>query len=171
MSVFIRFERPVDVDAIHALTASAFRDAPHSGQTEPFIVDGLRNDHALTLSMVADDSGELVGHVAVSPVRLGDGNARWYGLGPVSVAPDRQGEGLGSRLVRAALTRLKEDGAAGCVVLGEPAYYARFGFRVGLGPVLPGVPPAYFMALPFGQAVPAGEVSYHPAFAAGAPVT
>ena len=63
---------------------------------------------------------------------------------------------------------LAQLGAAGCVLLGDPAYYRRFGFECHAGLVLPGVPPEYFMALAFKGAVPCGAVSYHPAFAATA---
>jgi putative acetyltransferase len=68
--------------------------------------------------------------------------------------------------MRAALALLRERGANGCVLLGDPAYYRRFGFEAGRGLILPDVPPEFFQALSFGGALPRGEVTYHAAFAA-----
>jgi putative acetyltransferase len=164
----IRFEASSDVAAIHAVTAAAFLHAPHTSHTEQFIVDALRAAGALALSLVADAHGDVVGHVAVSPVSISDGADGWYGLGPISVRPEFQRQGIGSALMRAAIQQLREQRAAGCVLLGEPAFYATFGFTPRAGLVLPGVPPEYFLALPFGAAVPQGVVTYHAAFTAQA---
>lgn len=164
MALTIRPEDPSDADAIDALITSAFRDAPHTSHTEQFIVRGLRKARQLTISLVAEDDGTLVGHVAVSPVAVSDGTPGWYGLGPISVVPARQAQGIGSELMTKALAALQDLDAAGCVVLGEPAYYGRFGFRAEPGLVLPGVPPEYFQALPFRGQLPSGTVSYHDAF-------
>ena len=160
----IRAESPGDVETIHALTAAAFLHAPHASHTEHLIVDALRAAGQLTLSLVDERNGAIVGHVAVSPVTITDGSRGWFGLGPISVLPDQQGTGTGTGLVRAALQRLRELGASGCVLLGEPAYYGRFGFRAVPGLVLPGVPPEYFQALAFDAPLPHGEVAYHEAF-------
>lgn len=164
MACTIREENPSDIATIDALIASAFRDAPHTSHTEQFIVRALRNARQLTVSLVAEDRGTLVGHVAVSPVAISDGTPGWYGLGPISVAPARQGQGIGSKLMSQALAALRNLDASGCVVLGEPAYYGRFGFRAEPGLVLPGVPAEYFQALPFRRDLPSGAVSYHDAF-------
>jgi len=186
-TIHLRAESPGDVDAIEAVTAEAFAHAPHSAHTEQFIVRALRARGQLAVSLVAVECGSqvdgdldgevrgverIVGHVAVSPVTLhpapaaGDG---WYGLGPVSVLPPFQGQGIGTQLVQQALAQLRAlPGAAGCVVLGEPAYYARFGFKVAPALVLPGVPPAYFMALALAGTLPAGTVQYSQAFEARA---
>lgn len=160
----IRPEAPADVPAIHALTRDAFEHAPHTDHTEHFIVDALRAAGALTLSLVDEQDGVLRGHVALSPVAVSNGATGWFGLGPISVLPAHQRRGVGSALMRAALHLLQSQGAAGCVVLGEPGYYGRFGFRANSKLVLPGVPPAYFQALHWTGVVPTGEVSYHPAF-------
>ena len=164
----IRNELPTDTAAIEAVTVAAFLHAPHTDHTEQFIVNALRKAGALSVSLVADDDGAVIGHVAVSPVSISSGAAGWYGLGPVSVEPGRQGRGVGSQLMRAALAQLGALGASGCVLLGDPAYYARFGFRAAPGLVLPGVPPEYFQALLLGDgaAMPEGTVAYHGAFAA-----
>jgi len=160
----IRPERPQDIPTIHALTRDAFANAPHRDGTEQDIVDGLRAAGALSVSLVAEDGSDLVGHVALSPVTLSDGSQDWYGLGPISVAPAHQGRGVGSALMKAALAALQESDAAGCVLLGDPAYYGRFGFRADPRLRLPGVPAEYFQAVLFKGSWPDAGVSYHPAF-------
>ena len=164
MSIDIRAETPADVAAIAAVTTAAFLDASHTSHTEQFIVDALRKAGKLSISLVAEMDGEVVGHVAVSPVRISDGARDWFGLGPVSVLPEHQARGIGSALISEALRLLRERGAGGCVVLGEPMYYERFGFKPEAGLVLLGVPPEYFQALSLGSAMPRGTVSYHDAF-------
>lgn len=168
MNVRIRPEMAADFPAIEAVTASAFFEAPHTSHTEQFIVNALRRAGELSVSLVAELDGEVIGHVAASVVNIADGAPGWFGLAPVSVLPRHQGHGVGSRLVREALEVLRERGAAGCVVLGEPRYYGRFGFRAEPGLVLPGVPPEYFLALSFGRSPPRGTVRFHEAFNARA---
>jgi len=164
----IRKETPVDIEAIHRVTRDAFLDAPHTDHTEHFIVKALRDAGVLTLSLVAEQEGEVVGHVAVSPVEISDVKQGWYGLGPISVTPGLQGQGIGSGLMQAAITELKKLNAAGCVLLGEPDYYGRFGFKAVDGLILADVPPEYFQALLFAGDYPQGEVKYHDAFSATA---
>ena len=161
----IRDELARDTAAIAAVTAAAFSDAPHSSGTEAAIVEALREAGALTLSLMAVEAGEVVGHVAFSPVAIDGAAGRWFGLGPVSVRPDRQRRGIGDRLIRAGLERLREDGAEGCVVLGDPAYYRRFGFQSDPELRFGGVAAEYFQRLAFTGSAPKGEVAYHPAFA------
>ena len=168
MKIEIRDETAADVAAIEAVTVAAFLHAPHTSHTEQFIVDTLRKAGQLTVSLVANVDGAVVGHVAISPVSISDGAAGWYGLGPISVAPEYQRRGIGSRLMREALRALREHGASGCVLLGEPGYYSRFGFRVDPNLSLPGVPPEYFQAISFGASHTRGIVSYHSAFNASA---
>jgi putative acetyltransferase len=168
MNVKIRTETAADAPAIEAVTISAFLNAPHTSHTEQLIVSALRKAALLTISLVADAEGTLIGHVAVSPVSISDGASGWFGLGPISVVPEHQGRGVGSRLMREALRVLREHGAAGCVLLGEPEYYSRFGFRADPNLILPGVPPAYFQAISLDSSRPRGIVSYHEAFTAGA---
>lgn len=160
----IRPERPQDIAAVHALTREAFANAPHRDGTEQDIIDALRAAGALSVSLVAEDEDALVGHVALSPVTLSDGSEGWYGLGPISVAPAQQGRGVGSALMRAALSALRERAAAGCVLLGDPAYYGRFGFRADSRLRLPGVPAEYFQAVLLDGTWPDADVGYHPAF-------
>lgn len=160
----VRTERAGDIDAIRTLTETAFRTAPHADGTEHLIIDRLRTAGALTLSLVAEADGAVVGHVAFSPVSVSDGSPDWYGLGPISVEPARQGEGIGGMLVREGLERLKALGAAGCVLLGDPAYYGRFGFQADPKLTLDGVPPEYFMRVAFSPVYGEGTVTYHPGF-------
>ena len=162
--MIVRPEQTSDIDVIRTLTETAFRTAPHAAGTEHLIIDRLRAAGALTLSLVAEADGAIAGHVAFSPVTISDGSAGWYGLGPISVDPARQGEGIGTRLVREGLERLKALGAAGCVLLGDPAYYGRFGFSADPKLVLEGVAPEYFQRVAFSPVYGGGTVSYHPAF-------
>ncbi|GGF53010.1 GNAT family N-acetyltransferase [Alteromonas lipolytica] len=164
MSIQIRPEQPDDIPQIHELTVAAFRTAPHSDHNEQFIIEALRSASALSISLVAEDKSRLVGHVAVSPVEITNGAGEWFGLGPVSVSPERQSSGIGSALMVAAIETLKQMGANGCVVLGDPGFYQRFGFAPKDGLILPGVPAAYFQALVFKGNAPEGKVSYHEAF-------
>lgn len=166
MIPLIRPESPDDVTVIDEITRQAFASHPHSRQTEQFIIRALREANALTISLVAVLSGQVVGHVAFSPVAISDGSAGWFGLGPVSVRPSAQKQGIGRSLIEHGLSQLRERGAAGCVLVGEPSFYCRFGFANHSGLLLPGVPPEYFLALPFGAASRDGEVSFHAAFSA-----
>ncbi|MBS0493059.1 GNAT family N-acetyltransferase [Comamonas badia] len=172
MTFQLRHETPDDIAAIEAVTTAAFADAPHTSHTEQFFVRALRAAHELPLSIVAEDDGQVVGHVALSPVTITDAQGQkadgWYGLGPISVLPPRQGQGIGSRLMEQALSELRAIRAAGCVLLGDPAYYARFGFQAHAGLQLPGVPPGYFMALALHGPVPEGIAHYSDAFNAAA---
>jgi putative acetyltransferase len=163
-SVKIRLERPEDAPAIRTLTDAAFKNVHHRAHTEARIVDALRSSGALTLSLVALDGSDIVGHAAFSPVRIDAAPGDWYGLGPVSVKPNRQRRGFGEALVRAGLHRLRSVGAAGCVVLGDPAYYSRFGFESSAALVYRDAPAGYFQWLAFGGPAPTGEVTYHPSF-------
>lgn len=160
----IRPETTADAAPIAALITRAFTGHPHSDGSEAAIVARLREAGALTLSLVAEQQGQCVGHIAFSPVRVGGAALGWYGLAPLSVAPAQQHQGIGSALAREGLQRLRALGARGCVVLGEPAYYRRFGFAAHAALVLAGVPADHFMALAFAADVPGGAVSYHAAF-------
>lgn len=159
MSIVVREECPSDIAAIHAVIEAAFRDAPHTSHTEQFIVDALREAGALHLSLVAEKDGSVIGHVAASPVEISDASTGWFGLGPLSVTPGLQCHGIGSLLMKEALRQLQARGAAGCVLLGDPTFYSRFGFHAEPDIVLPDVPEAYFQALAFGKTLPRGVVS------------
>lgn len=164
MNLAIRPESVDDHAAIHKLTEMAFREAVHSSHTEQHIVDALRERGELSISLVAEDAGQLVGHVALSPVSVQDGSQGWFGLGPISVLPEQQGKGVGTALMNAAIEALRAQGARGCVLLGEPGYYGRFGFRAVPDLLLPGVPADFFQALCLQPPMAQGEVRYSPAF-------
>ena len=166
MSINIRLEKSSDIQSIHTITAAAFLDAPHTDHTEQFIVNALRDSGALTVSIIAEDAAKMVGHVALSPVTISDGSSDWYGLGPISVIPNQQGKGIGTKLMYAAITELKKRNAKGCVLLGDPNYYTRFGFKPIDGLILPDVPPEYFQAILFQNNHPTGTVTYHESFLA-----
>jgi len=164
MNITIRDEQPKDIESIETLTHAAFLNAEHTSHTEQFIVNSLRKSGQLTISLVAVENDSIIGHVAISPVSISTGTTGWYGLGPISVCPTKQGLGIGSQLMQASLEKLKQLGAKGCVLLGDPNYYHRFEFRPYLELVLPGVPSEYFQALSFNGEIPQGVVSYHDAF-------
>ncbi len=164
--MIIRKEIQSDVGAISDITKAAFEHHPYSNNTEQFIINALRTANALTISLVAEVDGKLVGHIAFSPVTFSDGSENWYGLGPISVEPDYQKQGIGTKLINKGLHLLKDLGAAGCVLVGNPNYYERFGFRSPNGLKHEGVPQENFLALSFCNRIPAGVVQFHQAFSA-----
>ena len=169
--MIIRKETSTDIQSIHEVTVAAFLDAQHTDHTEQFIVKALRDSGVLSISLVAEVADQVVGHVALSPVSISDGAMHWYGLGPISVLPNEQNKGIGSELMDAAIRELKTLKARGCVLLGEPSYYHRFGFKPLDGLVLPDVPPEYFQALvlqggTLQSGTPKGIVTYHESFLA-----
>lgn len=129
MKVLIREATEGDAAAIELLTMVAFMRAEHSRHDEHQVIASLRQDGALALSLVADHDGYVVGHLAVSPVTLSDDSPGWFALGPLAVGPGHQRQGLGTRLAQAALATLRERGAAGCLALGEPAFFRRLALR------------------------------------------
>ena len=163
-NVLIRDERPGDEPVIRSIVTEAFKTAPYSAGAEAAIIDGLRESGALTVSLVAERGSEVVGHIAFSPVSIAGERVGWYGLGPVAVRPDHQGRGVGQRLVRAGLDRLKALGAEGVVLLGAAGFYGRFGFKARPQLRLGDAPPEHFLSLSFGEETPSGAVEFHPAF-------
>lgn len=164
--VVIRSETAADVDAIRDVTIAAFKTLAISSQTEQFIIAALRAAKALTVSLVAEVDGRVAGHIAFSPVTISDGSRNWYGLGPVSVLPEYQRQGIGKALIAEGLSRLKEMHAQGVCLVGHPDYYKKFGFRNVAGLVLEGVPQEVFFALSFDGHFPQGTVTFHEAFMA-----
>lgn len=164
IAITIRPEAPGDEDAIFALTEAAFAGTEHSDGDEQHLVNRLRADGDLALSLVAEDGERIVGHIAFSPVTISDGARDWYGLGPVSVLPGDQRLGIGSALVRRGLADLGARGAKGVVLLGDPEYYARFGFVHEPQLAYPGSPAEYFQALVLEGDLPSGKVTYARAF-------
>ena len=167
--IVIRPETAADADAITEITVAAFKTLEVSNHTEQFIVAALRAAGALTVSLVAELDSLVVGHIAFSPVTMSDGTRDWYGLGPVSVLPACQRQGIGKALIREGLSRLKDLHARGCCLVGHPDYYRKFGFENVPELVLEGVPPEVFFALSFDGHTPQGSVAFHDAFRAGGP--
>lgn len=165
--MIIRPENPADIAAIRGVTISAFKDHPHSDETEHLVVDRLRQAGALSISLVCEVDGLVVGHIAFSPVALSDGSKNWFGLGPISVSPAFQGQGIGGALIHRGLDMLRAQPAAGCVVMGDPDFYRKFGFRNDPRFALHDCAPQYFLALPLSSDGASGMVSYHGAFYTG----
>jgi len=160
----IRIETPSDIDAIREVNRVAFANHPFSRGTEPLIVDALRTDGALVISLVAVLDGELVGHVAFSPASVGDDSSGWYLLGPLAVLPPYRGRGIGSTLVEAGLGELTRLGALGCVLVGDPGYYGRFGFAAAPGLTYEGVPDSHVLIRASALDVRVGPIRAHVAF-------
>jgi putative acetyltransferase len=164
MNVAIRPETESDHTVIFEVTRRAFAGKPYSDGTEPHIVDGLRNANALTLSLVAQLGDQIVGHVAFSPAISAKGTMGWYALGPLSVHPTVQRSGIGSSLVLAGLNALNDMAAAGCVLVGNPTYYVRFGF-VNAPRLAPnGEPGEYYCVKLLRGKMPDEPLGFHPAF-------
>ena len=166
MTPIIRPEMPSDEEGIEQVTRNAFASHPHSQQTEQFIIRALRAAHCLSISLVAADAGNIVGHIALSPVTISDGSTDWYGLGPISVEPAVQRRGIGRALMEGGLIELQKIAAQGCVLVGEPAFYTRFGFGNNPALELEGVPQEFFLARSLGPSTARGRVQFHPAFQA-----
>jgi len=163
--MIIRLESSQDINAIEQVTIAAFDGKPYSDKTEHLIIQRLREADKLSLSLVAEMDNKVVGHVAFSVVTIDGEHKGWYGLGPISVPPESQLQGIGSKLIEAGLSRIREMGAKGCVLEGSPKYYNRFGFKTYPGLFYEGAPaPEYFMALPFYEEVPQGRVEFDEAF-------
>ncbi|WP_425918475.1 GNAT family N-acetyltransferase [Acinetobacter sp. TSRC1-2] len=165
-NLLIRSENPADHAVISQVIEQAFQKQPYSSHNEQFMVTALRKANALTISLVAVLNQHIVGHIAISPVQISSGVQGWYGLGPVAVLPEWQLQGIGSALIQSALVELRTHAAKGCVVLGDPDFYAQFGFKAVPELILEHVPAQYFQALSFDGDMPQGQVSYHAAFSA-----
>lgn len=162
--LLIRAETRGDISAIRQVNIEAFADHPISRQTEHLIVHALRAAGALDVSLVAVEEGTVLGHVAFSRALVGDDECGWYLLGPVAVSPAFQGKGIGSALVEAGLSEIRSHGAHGCVLVGDPAFYGRFGFATFPELEYEGVPHEYVLGLAFADQEPSGRIHAHDAF-------
>lgn len=158
----IRPETPADVEAIDDLTGAAFAPMPFSAGNEAECIRRLRADGDLTLSLVAVVDAGVAGHVAFSPVFFDGRPTAWFGLGPVAVRPGLQRTGIGSALIREGLSRLTRSGARGCVLIGDPGYYHRFGFIADGRLTYRDLDARYVQWLAFGPDRPAGVLTYSP---------
>ncbi len=160
----LRDETPADYVAISELTIQAFRPLNFPELTEHFVIEALREAGALTISRVAEIDGRVVGHIAFSPITISDGTPEWYGLGPVSVLPEYQRQGIGKALISDGLARLQASGARGCCLVGHPEYYGKVGFIHPEGLSHEGVPEDCFFAIAFDGVYPQGLISFHEGF-------
>ena len=165
MKVSIRPEQAGDERAIRALTDAAFRDTVHADGDEGPLVERLRADGDLVLSLVALSSDQaIVGHVAFSPVKVEHGEGPWFQLAPVSVIPLRQKTGIGSDLIERGLEDMRGAGAKGIALVGDPEYYSRFGFTRDHGLTLSDELDPYLQILVFEGEKPSGKLTLAPAF-------
>ena len=162
--MIIREEKSTDIESIANVTIEAFKSHPISQQTEHFIINALRQTGVLTISLVAEINGEIVGHIAFSPIEISDETSGWYGLGPVSVLPNYQKQGIGQALINKGLSLLKEIGGRGCALVGDPNYYKKFGFKNNPEMIYEGIPQEVFLVLPFFEKTPKGIVTFHKGF-------
>ncbi len=163
----VRREQATDKDAIYAVNVAAFPE-----DDEARLVDALRDQAEKTVSLVAEQEGNIVGHLLLSPVTLDTApKLRLMGLAPMAVLPAVQSQGIGSQLVEAGLQRCADSEVAAVVVLGHPEYYPRFGFIPSVEYGIKSeydVAPEVFMIkelIPESLDGLSGTVSYHPAFA------
>lgn len=163
----IRDERKEDHRAIYNLIQSAFADKEFSSGTEGPIVNRLRTDGDLTISLVAVHAEVLVGHIAFSPLSLEGVSKDIYALGPVAADPELRHQGIGTALINEGLARLRSINARACVLVGDPNYYHRFGFVGDCGLTSGNLPAEVVQALVWGEPLPDGEISFAPAFSTG----
>lgn len=160
----IRPETATDRAAIQDLTTRAFAGRSYSDGDEQDLIEALRNAGALAVSLVAEANGKIVGHVALSPAFAQNGSRGWYALGPISVDPEHQRQGIGAKLIREGMERLARLNATGCVLIGDTGYYPRHGFvpRPDLAPS--GEPAEHYMVRSLTDKMPDTCVSFHPVF-------
>ena len=162
--ILIRPETPADVAGIRDVTQRAFAGRRYSGGNEQDIVDALRARNALAISLVAAHGGRILGHVAFSLASAEDASPGWYTLGPVSVHPDVQRQGIGQKLIITGIGKLRELDASGCILIGNTNYYSRFGFVKAPQIAPAGEPKEHFMILCLGSSAPNCVVNFHEVF-------
>ena len=163
--VNIRPEIPADQPRIYEIVTAAFEGQPYADGDEQDLVDNLRGAGALTISLVADLDGDIVGHIAFSPARASAPEQSWYALGPVAVRPDLQRRGIGAELIERGLELLVCRGADGCILTGDPGYYQRFGFALSAEHTPERESTSHFMTQSLSNAVPPpGPIQFHPTF-------
>lgn len=163
-SLELRGERNADHAGIRFVTEAAFRNMPYAGGDEQYVIERLRAAGALTISLVAVLGREIIGHIAFSPAIAADPTDPWFALGPVSVLPAYQGQGVGSALINLGLSEVNELGALGCILTGNPEYYRRFGFELSPQNAPANEPEDFFMLKRFTTTNPIGAFQFHQAF-------
>ena len=157
----IRQEAAGDEVAIAQVTEAAFAGKPYASGDEADLPERLRDVGALVLSLVAVERNQIIGHVCLSPATVGD--EKWLSLGPLSVLPNKQGQGIGSALVSTAVGIAQAYGRGGVVLMGDPKFYGRLGFEQTSGVTYNGSETRHLQVYPFGQ-VPSGAAMFHKAF-------
>jgi putative acetyltransferase len=160
----IRPEIEADWDSIYTITESAFFGKPYADGDEQDLIEKLRKIGVLSLSLVAADEGEIIGQITFSPATLSGISSPWFALGPVSVVPNRQGQGVGSTLIEEGLSKIRSLGALGCILTGNPVYYRRFGFELAALNCPDNEPKEYFMLKMLREKHPEGKFAFHEAF-------
>lgn len=160
----IREECDTDHAVIRSITKRAFRGVPYADGDGQDVIDRLRFTNALTLSLIAVLHQEIVGHIAFSPAKVGNGSYPWFTLGPVSVLREHQYQGIGSALIEGGLTQLREMNALGCILTGNPLYYQKFGFKPVPENAPPNEPDEFFMLKLLSSQAPDGQFAFHRAF-------
>ncbi|KAJ4458206.1 putative GNAT family N-acetyltransferase [Paratrimastix pyriformis] len=167
-TVIVRDQTQADCAAVFDLVQEAFSTMKYACGREQIVASRLFESGEAVM-LVAEDQGVIVGQASFSRVKI-QGAEQWWGLGPIATTPSRQRQGIARKMLETGLARLRTMGAAGCVLVGDPAFYMRFGFLQGTGLYFEGVPAENFLALPFTTAsVSSGQVHFHAAFDACAP--
>lgn len=163
----IRDEKASDEAAIYNLTACAFADMPYSDGREPDIINALRQAEDLHVSLVLEKDDKIIGHIAFSPVKISGQTGLWYGLGPVSIDAECRRQGYAKMLIAEGLSRIREKGAKGAVLIGNPDVYGGSGF-VSTGSLTYGeLDTAYVQQHVFDGETISGDITYAPGFSAG----
>jgi len=124
MNVAIRRETLEDIHEIDLIVQEAFK-----GDLEVRLVQSLRNRGELVVSLVAEHDETIVGHVAASLVTVDEISCSFVGIAPLAVLPAHQKQGIGASLMHAVLEQTRDHGFTAAVLLGDPKYYPRFGFK------------------------------------------
>lgn len=164
LKIEIRKELEADQTSIRVLTEAAFKGRPYADGDEQDVIDRLRRSNTLTLSLVATQEAAMIGQITFSPAVVEDDSSPWFALGPVSVLPSRQGEGIGSALIEEGLNRITAMGALGCILTGDPNYYSKFGFALSPTNSPDNEPEEYFQLKLLGGGQPIGKFSFDRAF-------
>jgi putative acetyltransferase len=165
--MLIREECASDDLAINDLTIRAFKPMSYSDGTEAQIIRLLRQSGHLTLSLVAEEDGAIIGHVAFSPITIDGAHDGWFGLGPIAVEPTRQRSGIGRALILKGLEALKGRGAVGVALIGDPIVYSRVGFESDGLLSYRDIDRRFVQRLVFSGPIPNGELRFADAFERG----
>ncbi len=157
-----RHETAEDIATLHALTYAAFLPMEFSDNSEAAALDQLREDGDLLLSLIAERDGAIVGHIAFSPLSIGGQTLDWVALGPISVTPSLQKQGIGTALIAEGLQQMRESGARGCGLVGNPTVYGRSGFTSDAGLTYQGLPQALVQYVHWSGPMPKGEFLFAP---------